>query len=63
MRTTTVGIARIALEVIDFLNGLEDEEAAGALTLLLDFLKDVQVQRSQSYWNIVEWGKLHGEGK
>lgn len=59
MVATTQGTARIALEILDHINGCQtDEEAVGALGLLIDFLQDVKAQRSIVYWGAVEWGEV-----
>ena len=63
MRAMTQGTALVALGVIDHINGAEsDEEALGALNLLIDFLIDVREQRSQSYWEHMDWRRVDIEG-
>lgn len=63
MTATAKGTAKLALEILDHINGCEsDEEAAGALTLLIDFLGDVMKQRSIVYWEGLDWGEVDGQG-
>lgn len=62
MQARADGTAAIALELLEFINGCAtDEEAVGAIKLLIDFLEEVYKQRSRLYWEVKDWDESLSE--
>lgn len=50
---------KLALDILDHINGYPDDVSSlGALILLREFLDGIIKQRKHIYWEVIDWGKI-----
>jgi hypothetical protein len=59
MTATTEGTARLTLDILDHINGCDsDEEAIGAISVLMEFLNEIKGDRTSVYWEGIDWERI-----